>query len=159
MPSTVSPIASHWALSQSMTTVVQRSIRRWVPSGFSTRSIMSSVVPRTNPAVQSGPREVTIGRMWPRSRIRCRCILIRCRVSAAKASASTFGSVQLVDVLEPVQVWYSLGVLSCQNLILAPSTDGSAAIPYSIHHEGTKMMSGNSSMILRFDWNQSSGSR
>ena len=33
------------------------------PSGFSTRSIIKWVVPRTNPAVQSGPREVTIGRM------------------------------------------------------------------------------------------------
>jgi hypothetical protein len=31
--------------------------------GFSTRSIMNSVVPRTNPAVQSGPRAVTMGRM------------------------------------------------------------------------------------------------
>ena len=48
-------------------------------------------------------------------------------------------------------MWYSLGVLSCQNLILAPSTEGSAAIPYSIHQDGTKMMSGNSRMIFRFD--------
>ena len=56
-------------------------------------------------------------------------------------------------------MWYSLGVLSCQNLIFAPSTEGSAAIPYSIHQDGTKMMSGNSCMIFRFDWNHSSGSR
>ena len=45
----------------------------------------------------------------------------------------------------------SLGVLSCQNLILAPSTEGSAAIQYSIHQEGMKMMSGNSRMIFRLD--------
>ena len=49
------------------------------------------------------------------------------------------------------RVWYSLGVLSCQNFILAPSTEGSAAIPYSIHQEGMKMMSGNSRMIFRLD--------
>ena len=32
-------------------------------SGFSTRSIIKFVVLRTKPAVHSGPREVTIGRM------------------------------------------------------------------------------------------------
>ena len=31
-----------------------------------------------------------------------------------------------------------------QNLILVPNAEGSAAIPYSIHHEGIKIMSGNS---------------
>jgi hypothetical protein len=56
-------------------------------------------------------------------------------------------------------VWYSLGVLSCQNLIFEPSTEGSAAIPYSIHQEGTKMISGYSRMILRLELNHSSGSR
>ena len=63
MPSTVSPITLCCALSQSMMTRVHRSISLCAPFGFSTRSIMKWVVPRTKPAVQSGPREVTIGRM------------------------------------------------------------------------------------------------
>ena len=32
-------------------------------------------------------------------------------------------------------------------------------MPYSIHQDGTMMMSGYSRMIFKFDWNQSSGSR
>src|ERR1035437_7145534 len=57
------PITLCCAFSQSMTTRVQRSMSRWAPSGSSTRSIMKWVVPRTKPAVQRGPREVTMGRM------------------------------------------------------------------------------------------------
>ena len=63
MPSTVSPMTLCWALSQSMITRVHRSISLWQPSGFSTSSIIKLVVLRTNPAVHSGPRAVTIGRM------------------------------------------------------------------------------------------------
>ena len=84
---------------------------------------------------------------------------MRCSVSAMKASFSTSysGNFSMSSMLN--SVWYSLGVLSGQNLILDPSAEGSAAMPYSIHQEGTKMMSGNSWWILRCDWNQSSGSR
>ncbi len=63
MLSTVSPMTFCCALSQSMTTRVHRSINLCAPLGSSTRSIMNSVVPRTKPAVHSGPREVTMGRM------------------------------------------------------------------------------------------------
>ena len=63
MLSTVSPITLCCAFSQSIITRVHRSISLCAPSGFSTRSIMNSVVPRTNPAVHSGPREVTMGKM------------------------------------------------------------------------------------------------
>ncbi len=63
MPSTVSPMTLCCAFSQSMITRVQRSMSLCDPSGFSTSSIIKLVVLRTNPAVQSGPRDVTIGRM------------------------------------------------------------------------------------------------
>ncbi len=49
MPSTVSPRTLCCALSQSMTTRVQRSISLWLPSGFSTSSIIRLVVLRTKP--------------------------------------------------------------------------------------------------------------
>ena len=78
-----------FTFSQSMTTRVHRSISLCAPAGFSAMSNMKSVVPRTNPAVHKGPRAVTIGRMYPASRMRCLCILMRCSVRAANPSAST----------------------------------------------------------------------
>ena len=89
IPSTVGPIAFCCAFSQSMIREVQRSRSLWAHSGFSTRSNMKSVVLRTNPAVHMGPRDVTSGRISPVSRMRCRCMRIRCSVIPMNASAST----------------------------------------------------------------------
>ena len=75
----------------------------------------------------------------------------------ASASTSTSGSWSMSSML--LSMWTSLGVLFGQNLILVPRTDGSAAMPYSSHQPGTKMMSGNSRWILRCDWNHTCGSR